>query len=123
MLLMNLLAQATQPTTQPQGPGGGGMMEMLLMFAAIGAVFYFIMLRPKQKEQKQRQDMLNNVQKYDKVMTIGGVVGTVMEVRDDEVIVKVDESTNTRMKFIRGAIQKVITDKDDKLDKASDDKK
>ena len=62
---------------------------------------------------------LASIKKYDKVMTIGGIIGTVMEIREDEVILKVDDNTNTRMKFSRSAIQRPLSvqnseNKDDK---------
>ena len=53
--------------------------------------------------------MLSALKKNDRVMTIGGVVGTVVQVRDDEVVVKVDESANVKLTFIRGSIQKILS--------------
>lgn len=91
---------------------GGDLWRMLFPLIMLGAIFYFFLLRPKHREQKQRQQMLGKIKKHDKVMTIGGIIGTVMEAREDEVILKVDESTNTRMKFGRSAIQRVLTKTD-----------
>jgi preprotein translocase subunit YajC len=51
--------------------------------------------------------MLNTLKKGDKVTSIGGIIGTVIEIKDREVVVKVDESSNTRMKFLRSAIRNV----------------
>jgi len=82
---------------------------MIVWLALIFVVFWFLLLRPKQREQKQREKMLGCIKKYDKVLTLGGIIGTVMEIREDEVILKVDDSTNTRMKFVRGAIQRVLS--------------
>jgi len=89
----------------------------LAPIALIVLVFYFVFMRPKQKEQKQREAMLRNLQKHDRVMTIGGIIGTVMEVREDEVIVKVDDNNNTRVKFGRAAIQRVLTERGDEAGK------
>jgi preprotein translocase subunit YajC len=75
-------------------------------------VFYFVLMRGNRKQQKERRNLLDNLKKNDRVMTIGGVVGTVVSVREHEVVVKVDESTNTKMTFIKKAIQQVITDGD-----------
>ncbi len=109
-MMTEILAQATRPAT---GVGQPSMMSMLMPIFIIFLVFYFIAIRPRQKEQKQREDMLKQIKKYDKVMTIGGIIGTVMEVRENEVIVKVDDNSNTRMKFTRGAIQKVLEKNDE----------
>ena len=109
MMLNLLLAQTpAQPVpTQPTQPQGPGYMFIWILFAIV--IFWFILFRPKQKERREKQQLLSSIKKYDKVLTIGGIIGTVMEVRDDEVIIKVDDNSNTRMKFIRGAIQKVIS--------------
>lgn len=110
-MYVDLAAEATK--TEPRN-----MLMSLMPIVLILVVFYLVLMRPKQKEQKKRQQMLGEMKKYDRVMTIGGIVGTVMELRDDEVILKVDDSTNTRMKFGRGAIQKVLTgDQDEKSSK------
>jgi len=108
-----ILAQTTAPvpTTQPGHPEGS-VTQLLLMIVIFFGIFYFIALRPRQKEQKKREQMLGSIKKYDKVMTIGGIIGTVMEIRDDEVILKVDDNTNTRMKFTRTAIQRVLNSAD-----------
>jgi preprotein translocase subunit YajC len=105
MNLLNVLAQATKPvSTQPESPG---MVQWLFPIIMIFVFVYFIMLRPK-RDQKHRDDMLSKMKKYDKVVTIGGIIGTIMEVRDDEVILKVDDNSNTRIKFSRGAISKIL---------------
>jgi preprotein translocase subunit YajC len=57
--------------------------------------------------------MLAELSKNDRVVTIGGVIGTVVEVRENEVVLKVDESSNTRMRFSRNAIQSLVAEKED----------
>ncbi len=106
-----LIAQATQSAAHPPQPS---MISMVMPILLIFAVFYFIAIRPKQKEQKEKQAMLGQMKKYDKIVTIGGIHGTVVEIRDTEVIVKVDDNTNTRMKFSRGAIQRVVNPEGEK---------
>ncbi len=73
-------------------------------------VFYAFMFRGSRKEKQKRRDMLANIKKGDRVMTIGGIIGSVVNVKDDEIMLKVDESTNTKVSFVRGAIQKVLAD-------------
>jgi preprotein translocase subunit YajC len=123
MTFSELLAQATKPGTVTGTPTGapgpeGNPTTMIIWFVLIGVIFWFLLLRPKQKEQKQRAQMLSGIKKYDKVMTIGGVIGTVMEVRDEEIIVKVDDSTNTRIKFTRGAIQRILSSAESEKEKS-----
>jgi preprotein translocase subunit YajC len=111
MTFMQILAQATTapvtdtPAAQPQS----NPMSMVVMFVIFIGIFYFIALRPRQKEQKKRDQMLKAIKKYDKVMTIGGIIGTVMEVREEEIIIKVDDNSNTRIKFTRSAVQRVLS--------------
>ncbi|MCC7291383.1 MAG: preprotein translocase subunit YajC [Phycisphaerales bacterium] len=82
-----------------------------LMFGVMVAlmVFMWVMNSKRQKrEQKQRADMLGKLGKNDRVLTIGGIIGTVVSVKESEVVLKVDESTNTKMTFARRAIQQVL---------------
>ncbi len=101
--LLSIIAQTTQSTGQPQGGMGSMLVPLLLM----GVVMYFLMLRPQGKEKKKRAAMLSAVKKNDRVVTIGGILGTVISVKDDEITLKVDESSNTKITFTRSAIQRV----------------
>src|SRR5579872_5801885 len=89
------------------GQGTEGFM-MFAPLIAIGIVFYFLLLRPQRKEQASREAMLAALKKNDKVLTIGGVIGSVANISPDgqEVTLKVDD--NTRIKFIRSSIQRVM---------------
>jgi preprotein translocase subunit YajC len=107
-----LIAQTTPPATQPaQRPGGGEFFlgQLLPLILMIG-VFYWIMMRGNRRERQKHEDMLKNVKRNDRVQTIGGILGTVVDVRDNEVVLKVDEASNTKMRFVRGAIKEVIRD-------------
>lgn len=77
---------------------------VLIMLGIYGAVMYSGSRREKQK----RREMLAGIKKNDRVMTIGGMIGTVVQVKDEEVVLKIDESTNAKASFVRGAIQKVL---------------
>lgn len=89
-------------------PNGLGGMTFLLPLILIFAVFLLLSSRGQKKEKKKREQLLASLKKGDKVQTIGGILGSIVEVREDEVIVKVDENTNARMHFRRSAIQGVI---------------
>jgi preprotein translocase subunit YajC len=64
----------------------------------------------QKKERRRRAEMLSALAKHDKVQTVGGVIGTVVEIKDSEVILKVDETTNTKMRFAKSAVQRVLAD-------------
>src|SRR5437763_4399730 len=102
-----LLAQA-QPAASAPARTPGLLDSPMLPLILIAVVMWLIWFRPKSAEQKKVKDMLANIKKGDRVMTIGGVLGTVVNIKDDEVTLKVDESTNTKMTFIRGAIKTVL---------------
>ncbi|NLF29448.1 MAG: preprotein translocase subunit YajC [Planctomycetes bacterium] len=66
--------------------------------------------RKSRAAEKQRQAMLANIKKGDRVTSIGGIIGTVVDVRENEVVVKVDDAGNTRLRFVRKAINSVGTE-------------
>lgn len=107
--MWEFLAQATtRPTSQPVSPMAWLLTNPMILLIAMLGVFYLMIWRGQSKEKKKKQDMLSAIGKNDRVMTIGGIIGTVVTVKEDEVVVKVDESTNTKMTFTRRAIQKVF---------------
>ena len=105
-------AESTQNANQKAAPQGGfGGNALWLMILVLG-VFWIFMLRSSSKDKKKKQQLLASMKKGSKVQTIGGIMGTIVDIRDDIVVVKIDESTNTRMRVNRSAIQTVIEDKD-----------
>ncbi len=94
-------------TPSEAAPAGGATLMIGLMLAM--GVFFFMTSRSQKREKNQKADMLNNLSKNDRVMTIGGVIGTVVGVKENEVTLKIDEATNTRMTFTKRSIQQVVT--------------
>lgn len=78
------------------------MMVALFGFMILTTVF------GGRKEKKRRAELLNSLAKYDRVVTSGGMIGTIVEVQDDEVVIKVDESTNTKVHFSKSAVQSIL---------------
>ena len=83
----------------------GSLVGSLLPFLLIIVIFYFFLIRPQNKKQKETQKMLNALKKGDKVITIGGIHGTVSSVKENTVIVKVDD--DCKLEFNRTAISSV----------------
>jgi preprotein translocase subunit YajC len=96
---------ATQATTPPPWWASPFVLPMILL-----ALFLFLSSRSKKTQERKTQDMLNAIKRGDKVQTIGGILGTVVEARDTEVLVKVDETNNTKIRFSRKAIHRVLED-------------
>jgi preprotein translocase subunit YajC len=92
-----------------QGQGGGNPMSLIFMIVAIFAVMYFLMIRPQQRQKKQQQDLLSKLAKGDKVVTVGGIHGTIAGVKDSTVIVKIAE--NVKVEVNRSAVSQVLNAK------------
>jgi preprotein translocase subunit YajC len=91
-------------TAPPRSP-----LMQFLPFILIFVVMYFLLFRgPRRKQQKHKQ-MVQTLQRNDRVRTIGGIIGTVVDVKDDEITLKVDESNNTKIKIASTAIGKNLS--------------
>jgi preprotein translocase subunit YajC len=114
--LIDLLLQASPPATVPgeQAPGFAVFLRQFFPIILIIFIFYIFFFRRSQTEKKKRVAMLSELKRGDKVQTIGGILGNVVEAREDRVQLKVDESSNTKMWFARSAIARVLDD--DKAD-------
>jgi preprotein translocase subunit YajC len=105
----------------PAGGDGstGSSLFSFLPLVAIIAIFYFLILRPQNKKQKETQKMLSALKKGDRVVTVGGIHGIIQSVKDSTVIVKVDE--NVKLEFNRAAISTISSlGKEEKEDKKID---
>jgi preprotein translocase subunit YajC len=107
---------STQPTTAPS-PGTtkrspslfDGPWFMIILLGGF-VLLYVWMGRGRRKQEAKRKEMLAALKKGDKVVTVGGIMGTVMDASKDELTVKVDETNNVRMKFARWAVRGVGED-------------
>ena len=88
-------------------PAGLGFEPMFLLLVVIGGMIIFSMFSSR-KQKKQREQMLGAITKSDRVQTIGGIIGSVIEVKSDTVIVQIDDGNKVRMTFSRSAIQQVL---------------
>ncbi len=103
MNTLHLLAMAPPPQG---GDAGSSLISTLIMFALIIGIFYFLILRPQQKRQKERQKLLDTVKKGDRVVTNGGLHGTVAGLDEKTVLLQVAD--NVKMKFERSSIGMII---------------
>ena len=91
---------------QPGGEGGGGLVSTLIMFGAIFLIFYFMIIRPQQKRAKERDKLLSNLEKGDKVVTSGGVHGVIAGLDEKTALLQI--SDNVKIKIERSAISTVL---------------
>lgn len=107
MPVMHLLAQAASPTPEAPALASLGNSPIVpMIFIAI--IFYFLLIRPQQKKQKEHQALIAAVKTGDKVVTSGGIHGIVSNVKDATVILKVAD--NVKLEIDRGAIAAVTKD-------------
>ena len=100
---------APPPPTRSNPFGTTQLLFLALMFV----LMYMILFRGPRKKQQQHKQMIQSLAKNDKVQTIGGIIGTVVDIKENEVTLKIDESNNTKIKIIRSAIGRNISkDKD-----------
>lgn len=101
--------------------GSGSMLMSVLPFGLIILIFYFFIIRPQNKKQKETEKMLSALKKGDKVVTVGGIHGVISSTKEKTVIVKVDD--NAKIEFSRNAIATVVVEKAEKDVKAAKDEK
>ncbi|MGN1046933.1 MAG: preprotein translocase subunit YajC [Candidatus Cryptobacteroides sp.] len=99
-----IFLQAAQAAQQPQG-GGWTMWVMLIL---IIVVMWFFMIRPQRKQQKELQKFRDGLSKGDKVVTIGGIYGTVVEIKDKTLLLEVDN--NVKIKVDKNSVVKDFSD-------------
>jgi len=100
--------------TPPGGPGTGGasrdpfggMFFPLLLVLLITMITFTVL--GQRRDRKKKAALLHSVKKHDRVQTVGGVIGSIVEVKTDTVVLKVDETSNTRITFARSAVQQVL---------------
>ncbi|MDR3184881.1 MAG: preprotein translocase subunit YajC [Prevotellaceae bacterium] len=87
---------------------GGGSLNFLLMMGLIFVVMYFFMIRPQQKRQKELRKFREDLKKGDKVVTSGGIYGTIVEIKDNYALVEVDK--DVKLRFDKSTILKDMSD-------------
>ncbi len=122
---MLFLLQAAGKQSSP-----GGMLSMLLPFILMFVVMYFLILRPQKRKEKDRKALLSRVKKNDRVVTAGGIHGLVVSVRENELILRIDDAKDVKIKVDRSAIVTVLevshdddTEEPKEITKESKDKK
>ncbi len=99
-LMLETAAAATTAST------GSMMLSSILPFLIVLAVMYFLLIRPQKKKDKQLQDMRNNIEIGDTVVTIGGIVGLVVSIKEDTVVIETG-TDRSKLRFKRWAISEV----------------
>jgi len=109
--LMPSLAWAQGAPAGGPAAGPAAAIIQLVPFLLIFLIFYFLIIRPQQKKQKEHQSMVDALQKGDRVATAGGILGTVIGVQKDRVVLKIAE--NAKVEFLKSAVTGVLAEKGD----------
>ncbi len=122
--LIKVAGEAEASTTGTTGtPQPGGLASTLITFGPfvlIIVLMYFLMIRPQKKKQKEEQQMRNNLRIGDELITIGGICGRVVSIKDDTVTIE-SGADRTKLQFLKSAIQTVNTKHDAPADDDDDD--
>lgn len=96
----------------PAGGQSGNPLGMLMPMVIIFGIFYFMMIRPQQRKDKERRKMIDELKSGDRILFSGGIIGTVTNVKDQILAVKIAE--NVKVEIARGAVNRVLA-KDEKI--------
>lgn len=102
--MFNVLIEATKP----QGGGLTAFLPFILMFA----ILYFLIIRPQRKKQRDHQTMLGNLKINDVVVTNGGIIGKIVNIKKDKntVVIRVDETAKTKIEFQKSAVVGILSE-------------
>ena len=103
---MTILAMGTPPSGGQGAQGGGGGMLLFGYMIIIFALFYFMMIRPQMKKEKQRKKMIADIKSGDRIIFSGGILGTVVNMKDQIFSVKIAE--NVKIEIARGSVIRVL---------------
>jgi preprotein translocase subunit YajC len=107
---------ADLPLVFAQDAANGSFWSTIVLLAPIPFLFYFLILMPQQQQEKKRRAMIDNLKKNDKVLTSGGIYGTVMSVdtSNDKVVLRVDDERGVKLAFTKASVARVLETSADK---------
>jgi len=115
---MHLIALLAQDRPAQPGEGPMGLLFPLLLGVAF---VYFLIIRPQKREQDEKQKLFAALKKNDRVLTTGGMYGTIVNIKEDEVTLRVDDQAKVKIRFAKSAIAKVVGTDGSGDDKPSSD--
>ena len=94
-------------------PQGNPLVNMLVIMVPMIVLFYFLLIRPQRKQEAQRRAMIDSLKKTDRILTTGGLFGSVTNVTDDEITVRVDDARDVKVRIAKSTISAVVNRKED----------
>ena len=105
MRAFELLAMFSPPAGQEQDPRAA-MLQMVVTFGILGVMFYFLLIRPQQKQRKEQEALIKNVKTGDKILMSNGIYGIVSNVKDKSLMVKIAD--NVKVEVLKSAVGSVV---------------
>ena len=105
MRAFELLAMFSPPAGQEQDPRAA-MLQMVVTFGILGVMFYFLLIRPQQKQRKEQEALIKNVKTGDKILMNSGIYGIVSNVKDKSLMVKIAD--NVKVEVLKSAVGSVV---------------
>ncbi|MCD8048100.1 MAG: preprotein translocase subunit YajC [Clostridia bacterium] len=116
--MFDLVASA-ESTAEASTSSGSGIGMTVVYIVVMIAIFYFLLIRPQKKREKQTRSMLDDLRAGDEVITIGGVMGIVVSIKDESVLIA-SGANNTKLRFEKSAIKEVLTVHDEEAPEIED---
>lgn len=113
--MIHILAQSSSPTS-----AGSSFIGLLLPLLLMGAIFYFLLIRPQRNRQRQQQALLSALHIGDEVMTASGIFGTITDIDDDHDVVTVEIAPGTEVRMVRRGIAQRLTEEPEEQDYSDD---
>ena len=114
------LLMGVPETSGTPANASGQLLTTFFTFGLVILIFYFLIIRPQNKKKKEAQTMLSALKKGDRVATIGGIRGIVQAVKEETIVLKVDD--NTKIEFTKSAVSTVLERKESKKESSKADK-
>ena len=105
--MMTVYAEGAATGAAAGAPAGGGLFTLIYLGAMV-AIFYFLLIRPQKKRQREMANMLDSLQINDEVVTAGGIMGKIVSIKEDSVVVETG-ADRTKIKFEKNSISRVLT--------------
>jgi preprotein translocase subunit YajC len=105
MRVFELLGMFSPPAGQEQDPRAA-MLQMVVTFGILGVMFYFLLIRPQQKQRKEQEALIKNVKTGDKILMNSGIYGIVSNVKDKTLMVKIAD--NVKVEVLKSAVGSVV---------------
>lgn len=106
--MLNLLILAADGNSQPQNGSGGSMIGLLFPLILVFVLMYFVMIRPQKKKQKEEQKMKESLQVGDEILTIGGIYGRIVSIKEDSIVLE-SAADHSKIKFAKWAVSQNLT--------------